>query len=167
MFPKGELLRMVKGSHGTVIFDVRYTQQGRGFYLCPDKGCVQKASKGSRLRPCMSSKGDEAAFVGRINTALSEAVTASLKQYARMGCFKEWDGLEREDLVLVPEGLPEGEKAFLQAEARGKGARVFLLPTALIARSSQCVIAHAVPGKAAFVRNVRFIERLSGKGLDI
>ena len=46
---KKELIRVVRGTDGTVILDFSGKMNGRGAYLCPDMACLQKAQKAKAL----------------------------------------------------------------------------------------------------------------------
>ena len=46
---KRELIRVVRGTDGTVSLDFSGKLNGRGAYLCPDAACLQKAQKSKAL----------------------------------------------------------------------------------------------------------------------
>ena len=46
---KRELIRVVRGTDGTVSLDFSGKLNGRGAYLCPDLSCLQKAQKAKSL----------------------------------------------------------------------------------------------------------------------
>ena len=45
--PKHELVRLVRRADGRVVVDA--SGPGRGAYVCPEPGCVERALKGGRL----------------------------------------------------------------------------------------------------------------------
>lgn len=45
MFPKKELLRIVRTPNNEIILDDKGKQNGRGAYLCKKRECFQKAEK--------------------------------------------------------------------------------------------------------------------------
>ena len=47
--PKKELIRVVRGTDGTVSLDFGGKAPGRGAYICPDPQCLQKAIKSKSL----------------------------------------------------------------------------------------------------------------------
>ena len=47
--PKKELIRVVRGTDGTVSLDFSGKAPGRGAYLCPNPECLQKAMKSKSL----------------------------------------------------------------------------------------------------------------------
>ena len=47
--PKRELIRVVRGTDGTVSLDFSGKVNGRGAYLCCDPRCLQKAQKSKAL----------------------------------------------------------------------------------------------------------------------
>jgi len=47
--PKRELIRVVRGTDGTVNLDFGGKQNGRGAYICPDAECLKKAQKAKAL----------------------------------------------------------------------------------------------------------------------
>lgn len=46
---KRELIRVVRGTDGTVSLDFSGKAQGRGAYLCPDPACLKKAIRSKAL----------------------------------------------------------------------------------------------------------------------
>ncbi len=48
-FPKRELIRVVRTTEGTVMLDFSGKLNGRGAYICPKSGCLQKARKAKSL----------------------------------------------------------------------------------------------------------------------
>lgn len=46
---KRELIRVVRSPEGTVHLDFNGKAPGRGAYLCPNPGCLQKAMKSNSL----------------------------------------------------------------------------------------------------------------------
>ena len=46
---KRELIRVVRGTDGTVSLDFGGKAPGRGAYLCPDAACLQKAIRSKAL----------------------------------------------------------------------------------------------------------------------
>ena len=63
--PKKELLRVVRTPEGEILIDVKLS--GRGVYICPKLGCLEKAKKAKR-------------FERSLETAIPEDVYASLEQ---------------------------------------------------------------------------------------
>ena len=47
--PKRELIRIVSDKDGNVTLDATGKAQGRGVYLCPDRGCFAAARKKNGL----------------------------------------------------------------------------------------------------------------------
>ena len=47
--PKKELIRVVRGTDGTVSLDFGGKSPGRGAYICPNPDCLQKAIKSKSL----------------------------------------------------------------------------------------------------------------------
>ena len=46
---KKEMIRVVRGTDGTVSLDFGGKLNGRGAYICPDMACLQKAQKSKAL----------------------------------------------------------------------------------------------------------------------
>lgn len=46
---KRELIRVVRGTDGTVFLDFSGKAAGRGAYICPDPECLKKAQKSKSL----------------------------------------------------------------------------------------------------------------------
>ena len=53
MKPKKELIRIVRTPDEKVEVDPTGKRSGRGAYICPDKGCLEKAIKGKRLEKAL------------------------------------------------------------------------------------------------------------------
>ena len=47
--PKRELIRVVRGTDGTVSLDFSGKLNGRGAYICPDPECLKKAIRSKAL----------------------------------------------------------------------------------------------------------------------
>ena len=50
---KGEMLRVVRTTEGTVILDFSGKCNGRGAYVCPNPECLKKARKSRALERCL------------------------------------------------------------------------------------------------------------------
>ena len=62
MKPKKELIRAVKSPEGEISLDLTGKKSGRGAYICPDKGCFDKARKGKRLERALETKIPEEVY---------------------------------------------------------------------------------------------------------
>lgn len=49
MFPKAELIRIVKTPEGDILVDKKGKQNGRGAYICHNAACLERAVKAKRL----------------------------------------------------------------------------------------------------------------------
>ena len=47
--PKKEMIRVVRGTDGTVSLDFGGKMNGRGAYICPDPACLKKVRKSKAL----------------------------------------------------------------------------------------------------------------------
>ena len=54
MFPKKELVRVVRAADGTVSLDLTGKTSGRGAYLCKSLDCYRKARKTHRIERTLS-----------------------------------------------------------------------------------------------------------------
>ena len=71
--PKKELIRVVRPPDGSAPFlDFRGKANGRGAYVCPDKGCLKKAAKSRALERALG-------------TAIPEEVHAQLTAQMEVG----------------------------------------------------------------------------------
>lgn len=55
MRPKRELIRAVKSPEGEISLDLTGKKSGRGAYICPDKGCFDKARKSKRFEKALET----------------------------------------------------------------------------------------------------------------
>ena len=62
--PKRELIRIVRGTDGTVSVDFGGKMNGRGAYICKDEECFKKLKKGKLLNRAFSCAVDEAVYDG-------------------------------------------------------------------------------------------------------
>ena len=70
MFPKRELIRVVRSPEGEITLDFKGKAPGRGAYLCPNPECLKKARKSRAL---------ERAFDAPIPAEIYEQLTAELE----------------------------------------------------------------------------------------
>lgn len=56
-FPQDTLIRFTVRGDG-IVADTDKKNEGRGFYLCRDRGCVEKAIKGKSFNRILRSKVD-------------------------------------------------------------------------------------------------------------
>lgn len=50
---KRDMIRVVRGTDGTVSLDFGGKRNGRGAYVCPDPECLKKARKSRALERCL------------------------------------------------------------------------------------------------------------------
>ena len=48
-FPKNTLIRVLRTPEGEIILDLTGKKNGRGAYICRDRGCLSKAIKAKRF----------------------------------------------------------------------------------------------------------------------
>ena len=70
-FPKKELLRVVRGSDGTISLDFTGKKSGRGAYICKNPACLAKAERTKKIARSLESEIPEALY-----RALSEELAA-------------------------------------------------------------------------------------------
>lgn len=70
MKPKGELIRVVRSPEGEISLDFRGKKPGRGAYVCPQTGCLNKVKKSRAL---------ERAFSAQVDAAVYQALEEQLK----------------------------------------------------------------------------------------
>lgn len=59
---KREMLRVVRGTDGTVTLDFGGKLNGRGAYVCPDPECLKKARKTRALERCLETAIPETVY---------------------------------------------------------------------------------------------------------
>ena len=60
---KRELIRVVRGTDGTVSLDFSGKMNGRGAYICPDPECLKKAQKAKSLERALEVPIPEDVYV--------------------------------------------------------------------------------------------------------
>jgi predicted RNA-binding protein YlxR (DUF448 family) len=53
---KGEMLRLVKGPDGILLWNEKKNPNGRGYYLCADRVCLKLAQKKQRGLESLTAK---------------------------------------------------------------------------------------------------------------
>ncbi|MBP3312840.1 MAG: RNase P modulator RnpM [Butyricicoccus sp.] len=71
MFPKRELIRVVRSPEGELSLDFKGKAPGRGAYLCPNPECLKKARK---------SRAIERAFSVSVPEEVYEALEARMEE---------------------------------------------------------------------------------------
>lgn len=74
MFPKKELMRIVRSPEGNISIDLKGKASGRGAYLCARAACLEKAQKSHALERMLEVKIDEGIYA-----ALREQLDAGSK----------------------------------------------------------------------------------------
>lgn len=59
MKDKKDLLRIVRGTDGSVVFDSTGKANGRGAYICRSAECLKRCRKGGRLEKAFRAKIDD------------------------------------------------------------------------------------------------------------
>ena len=62
MFPKRELIRVVRSPEGEITLDFKGKAPGRGAYLCGKPECLKKARKAHRFERAFSCQIPEAVY---------------------------------------------------------------------------------------------------------
>jgi hypothetical protein len=62
MKPKRELVRIVCSKEGAIAVDETGKAPGRGAYVCPSRGCLERAVKSRALERAFSSKVEKEVF---------------------------------------------------------------------------------------------------------
>ena len=70
VFPKKELIRVVRTPEGSVEIDLVGKKSGRGAYICKSKACLKKAVKAKRLQTSLEVE---------INEELIEALAGEIE----------------------------------------------------------------------------------------
>ena len=76
MFPKRELIRVVRSPEGGLSLDFKGKAPGRGAYLCPNPECLKKARK---------SRAIERAFSVSVPEEVYEALEARMEEETHGG----------------------------------------------------------------------------------
>jgi uncharacterized protein len=87
VFKKNEVVRIVAGPEG-VLIDYREKLPGRAAYVCPRKGCIDKALSKENLSKALHLKvrtPDAAAFIARLEDAVREKIRSLLSMAMKAG----------------------------------------------------------------------------------
>ena len=72
MFPKKELLRVVRSPEGEVSLDFKGKKSGRGAYICHSQVCLEKARKAGALQRTLQCEIPAAVF-DQMNAEMEDA----------------------------------------------------------------------------------------------
>lgn len=167
-FPKKELLRLVQTTKDTVL-DISYSQNGRGFYVCPEPPCFYRALKNKRADKVLSSDKQMTGLLTQSRVVVVSAIHRLIQVCKKMGLLEDLcpikDCIPSCKIILTGKDLPVEEMRSISKSAREKGALIYTCPNemlekAYIIRGSDQVISD-------LKRHILFYERLSSKGLMI
>lgn len=146
VFPRHELLRLVKLPDGAIRFDASRHAHGRGGYVCPEITCLRKASKSRHPRFNLSLT-EIRTLVEEMQKHYASGIARSVERAARMGYLSESAAADRSDQGRVVHGLCE--HAWHSVEYNG-----YACPTP---------IKDGYPFLPALTRDLKLLERLSSE----
>ncbi|MEN6474773.1 MAG: YlxR family protein [Syntrophaceae bacterium] len=146
VFPRHELLRLVKRPDGAICFDASRRAQGRGGYVCPDISCLRKASKSRHPRFNLSLT-EIRTLVEEMRKHYTGGIARAVVRAARMGYLSESGAADRSDLGRVAHALCEHARH--GAEPNG-----YACPAP---------IKEGYPFLPALARDLKLLERLSSE----
>ncbi len=148
VFPRHELLRLVKQPDGAIRFDASGRAHGRGGYVCPEITCLRKASKSRHPRFNLSLT-EIRTLVEEMRKHYAGGIARSVKRAARMGYLSESAAAERSDLGCIAHGLCEHAWHGHGVESNG-----YTCPAP---------IKDGYPFLPALTRDLKLLERLSSE----
>ncbi len=74
---KEDLVRLTRGAEGSLIVSEKGHLEGRGFYLCPELGCLRKAQKKYPLRWAFGTDGGPFPIQARVAEEMEERARRS------------------------------------------------------------------------------------------
>lgn len=146
VFPRQELLRLVKQPNGAIGFDASRQAPGRGGYVCPDVACLRKASKGRHPRFNLSLT-EIKTLVEEMRKHYAGGIARAVERAARMGYLKESGVEDWSDQVRIAHALCENTRS--GAEPDG-----YACPAP---------IKDGYPFLPALARDLKLLERLSSE----
>jgi len=146
VFPRHELLRLVKLPDGTIRFDASGHAHGRGGYVCPEITCLRKASKSRHPRFNLSLT-EIRTLVEEMRKHYAGGIARSVARADRMGYLSGYNTADRSDQGRVAHGLCE--HAWHGVESNG-----YVYPAP---------IKDGYPFLPALTRDLKLLERLSSE----
>lgn len=98
VFPKRELLRLVKLPGGALLYDHTQQAHGRGGYVCPEIACFRKAFKAKNPRFSLAP-ADMQILVEEIKRHYAAGIERSAKRAAQMG-------YAHDSIATIKDGYP-------------------------------------------------------------
>lgn len=146
VFPRHELLRLVKQPDGAVCFDASRQAPGRGGYVCPDVACLRKASKARHPRFNLSLT-EIGTIVKEMRKHYAGGIARTVERAARMGYLKESGVEDWSDPLGIARALCEHNR--LGVEPGGY--------------AGPAPIKDGYPFLTALARDLQLLERLSSE----
>jgi|GEM_PF-2565718 len=146
VFPRHELLRLVKLPDGAIRFDASRQAHGRGGYVCPEISCLRKASKSRHPRFNLSLT-EIRTLVEEMRKHYTGGIARSVVRAARMGYLSEYNAVDWSDLGRFAHDLCEHAR-------HGAKPNGYASPTP---------IKEGYPFLPALARDLKLLERLSSE----
>lgn len=119
--PKDKLMRLIKPQTGNALYDHCARMNGRGTYICPETGCLDKIIKGKKSLLGFSKEAI-AVFKEEIKSKVICEILRGLKLCCKMGYMQKFaeQPIDSKDYLIVGnDNISESEKLLKKAQSLG------------------------------------------------
>ncbi|MBN1636200.1 MAG: YlxR family protein [Deltaproteobacteria bacterium] len=170
-YPKEELIRFVSLPSGQIVFDRNCRLEGRGNYLCPDKECFDRASKGKFIQESLRTKEKRTEMLNSVRTELEESIEVRVRHGGKMYSSTDDDAtienIMQGDIVIITDNCRKIDLNSINAMALRKGALIYRVPVNVLKDKHACILKSEYFLRSQLIHDLRLLERLSSKGLTV
>jgi uncharacterized protein len=163
--PKEKLMRLIKPQTGNTLYDHSAIMNGRGTYICPETGCLDKIIKGKNSQLGFS-KETITGFKEEIKTKIILEILRAMKVCFKMGYMQKTadQPIDPKDFLIVGNDNTSGSDKLLE-KAQNLGIKIFNLQE----NCSNIFVGTAIikgswPMQKKMQRDMERIQSLSSRG---
>jgi predicted RNA-binding protein YlxR (DUF448 family) len=166
--PKEELMRFVRLPSGNLVFDLASRMDGRGYYLCFDIVCIEKAFKSKKSYLHINQEDFEKFKEDIIDKVIFRTIN-TINLYSKMGYTRtDISNNFNDGDVLIVENENNECKRFVKDKEKIQGTKVFrfnnifkdIIPETMIIKTSEL-------RNKEIIRNLHFLEGASIRGVTV
>ncbi len=165
VLPKEKLMRLIKPQTENALYDHSARMKGRGTYICPETGCIEKIIKGRNSR-CGFSKETIGEFREEIKSKIILEIQKGMRLCCKMGYMQKFaeQPLDPEDyLIAGNDNISESEK--LLEKAQSLGIKIYNLQgTCSDTFIETAIIKGSWPMQKKMQRDLERVQSLSSRG---
>ena len=163
--PKDKLMRLIKPQTENTLYDHSARMKGRGIYICPETGCLDKTLKGKNLRQSFS-KEDIERFKEEIKSMIVYEIIMGMKLCCKMGYLQisAEEPINPEDYLIAGNNKTADSQKLIE-KARMLGIKIFNLQGNCVDTFIEtAIVKSSWPMQEKMLRNLERFQSLSFRG---